>query len=363
MGMETQEAASETRSGDHMGEVQSTLAVNAEIVASLLPEFDQVSISVLDSAGSVLTCAQAGEVANDLDQLQYGLGEGPCIDSIRGGVRVVAPHIQRDDRWSGYVPSAAELGLRAQLAAPLGRRGEGPLGALNLYSTTRREIAATAPPIAEALAAQVAAVLESSREIENLHRALATRKAIGVAVGLLMAEYQLSETAALAALKRHSSEANVKVRDIAARIVAESNAALVMPTGHARASRHHRAPGKPARDRSRSLGRKGPASEAVDALAVDDDKWFQLTFVTPEGRTYEMTLQAPTDIEAVRRADEALEGVERVAIGDFLRGEGLTVRPPARLHVERAQAHQAVLGLGLVITDSNGTVTRKHLDR
>lgn len=312
--------ASGVRPEFRMDDVRPALIVNAEIVRCLLPEFDQVSITVVDSTGNAFTCAQAGGLAGDLDRLQYGLGEGPCIDSIQGDVRVVAPDIRRDDRWSRYVSSAAELGLRAQLAAPLRSRGDAPMGALNLYSTTRRDIPATAPLIAEALAAQVAGVLDTFREIENLHRALATRRTIGIAVGLLMAEYQLSESAAFAVLERRSSHTNARVRDIAARMVADGNAAGVVSA---------------------------------------DDTWFQLTFVAPGGRIYETTLQAPSDVEAVRLADLAFGDDEHIRIHDFLDGDGLTVRPPARLHVERVQAHQAVPGLGLVITDPDGTVTRR----
>jgi len=85
----------------------------------------------------------------------------------------------------------------------------------------------------------------------------------------------------------------------------------------------------------------------------------QVTFVAPTGWTYEVTGQAPSDVEAVRLADETLEYVERIGIHDFLNDDGQTVRSPARLHVERVQTHQAASGFGLVITDPDGTVTRK----
>ena len=78
--------------------------------------------------------------------------------------------------------------------------------------------------IANALAAQVAAALANFRQIEDLHNALATRTTIGVAVGLLMAQYELTEAAAFAVLRRRSSHANVKLRDIAAQFVAEYDA-------------------------------------------------------------------------------------------------------------------------------------------
>lgn len=204
-----------------MEDAQRSLDVNADMVRCLLPEFDQVSITVVDDTGGISTCAQAGDVVTDLDQLQYGMGEGPCVDSLRSAVPVAAPHIQRDERWRRYVSSAAELGLKSQLAAPVQWGEHKPMGALNMYSTTRDDIAPTASLIAQAIAAQIAAALANLRTIENLHNALATRTIIGQATGLLMAQYELSETAAFALLRRRSSHANVKLRDIAAQIVAE----------------------------------------------------------------------------------------------------------------------------------------------
>lgn len=225
MGVYTQRLSSEAEVDSHMADAQRSLTVNAEMVTFLLPDFDQVSITVVDSKGSTFTRAQAGDLVRSLDRLQYSLGEGPCIDSLRGAVPVVASHIQQGQRWRRYVSSAAELGLRSQVATPL-RGGDGQLmGALNMYSTTRGDIAPPAPLIAEALAAQIAGSLVGFREIENLHRALAARRTIGAAIGMLMAQYQLTETAAFAVLRRRSTYANVDLGVIAAQMVAEGNVA------------------------------------------------------------------------------------------------------------------------------------------
>ena len=206
-------------------DTQRSLTVNAEMVRRLLPEFDQVSITLIDEAGGFFTCAQAGDTVRDLDRLQYDLGEGPCIDSLLAAEPVLAPRIERDERWRSYVSSATGLGLRSQIATPLMWREGSLLGALNMYSTTREDVAPTAPLIAQALAVQIAGALASLLEIENLHRAVATRKTIGMAIGLLMAQYELTEAAAFAVLQRRSSHANVKLRDIAAQMVAEHCAA------------------------------------------------------------------------------------------------------------------------------------------
>ena len=92
---------------------------------------------------------------------------------------------------------------------------------------------------------------------------------------------------------------------------------------------------------------------------MNDEEFYRVTFVRPNGWRYETTGKARNEAEAVRLADELLENVERIGISDFLAADGVSVRPPARLDVERVSADLAGSGFGLVITDPSGNVTRK----
>ena len=168
------------------------MTVNARMLLCLLPDFDQVSITVVDDdTGDISTLAQAGDLVTDLDQLQYGLGEGPCIDSVRDANPVVAARIQRDERWERYVPAASDLGLRSQVATPLLWHDDKPLGVLNMYSTTHADVGFSAPVVAEVMAAQIVSALAGLREVEHLHRELADRAVLGQAIGLVMAWLQV----------------------------------------------------------------------------------------------------------------------------------------------------------------------------
>ena len=86
---------------------------------------------------------------------------------------------------------------------------------------------------------------------------------------------------------------------------------------------------------------------------------YRVAYVSPSGFKYEVTGRAPSEVEAVRLANETLEYVERIGISDHLCDDGVSVRPPARLQVERIQPHDATPGFGLVITAPDGTVKRK----
>ena len=65
--------------------------------------------------------------------------------------------------------------------------------------------------------------LHHAREVEQLEEGMGSRKVIGQAIGLVMGEYQLNEGAAFEILRRRSSHANVKLRDIAGEIVDAAN--------------------------------------------------------------------------------------------------------------------------------------------
>ena len=204
--------------------LDETLATIVETARNSLPGFDEVGISTIDHSGAVHTRAGTSELVWALDRIQYGLGEGPCVDSLRDTSVVTAPRIKDDQRWPLFVPRAVELGLKSQLAVRLYLDDEGTLGGLNIYSTTSEDIDLDAENIAELFATHAAIALGNAREVDTLQEALRTRKVIGQAIGMLMTAYTLDEDAAFGLLVRTSSVTNVKLRDIAADMVKDANA-------------------------------------------------------------------------------------------------------------------------------------------
>src|SRR6266480_3613367 len=81
--------------------------------------------------GSVGT---SDEVSGLIEELQYTLGEGPCVDAYQQD-RVVAEPDLADPvtrRWVAFTPPVLRAGVRALFGFPL-RIGTVRLGALNLY--------------------------------------------------------------------------------------------------------------------------------------------------------------------------------------------------------------------------------------
>ncbi len=85
---------------------------------------------------------------------------------------------------------------------------------------------------------------------------------------------------------------------------------------------------------------------------------FHVRFVRPNGWAYDIWPSAENEAEAVRAADALLEYRERVGIGDYLDGDGLTVRDPAQL-VVTPTADAPASELALRCTQPDGTVARE----
>ncbi len=198
------------------------MQVVVETAQRSLPGVDHAGVSVTHRGGRVETVAGTDQLVWQLDELQYELNEGPCLDAIRKDPVVQVNCARHDQRWPAFIPRALSLGLRSQLAVRLYDDND-TLGALNLYSTTAEELDPEVPPLAELLATQAALAMGHTRKEQDLSAALTSRKTIGQAIGIVMERYALDEDRAFAFLTRVSQTTNTKLREVAADIVATTD--------------------------------------------------------------------------------------------------------------------------------------------
>jgi GAF domain-containing protein len=177
--------------------------------------------------GQPLTVASSDERAEKVDEVQYGAGEGPCLDTLRTGAVVDVPDLATEGRWDRYRPHAAANGVRCSLSLPLGA-GADTVGALNLYGYRPGAFDLAARGQAELFAAQAAAaltlVLRTASLVEdraNLEQALTSRTIIDQAIGILMAQQRCTAAAAFALLRAHSQNNNRKLRVVAADLITQ----------------------------------------------------------------------------------------------------------------------------------------------
>lgn len=161
-----------------------------------------------------------------MDELQYEVGDGPCLTAMRTGTTVSVPDVREEVRWPEYITAVSAQGIGSILGLPLPLEGTAK-GALNLYSPLRNGFTHEDISRAEAFAGQTAKSLRLKLRLAQLNEAnndmaeaMKSRTVIDMAVGAIMAQNRCSQEAAMQILIRASNTRNVKLRDLAASVVA-----------------------------------------------------------------------------------------------------------------------------------------------
>ena len=162
--------------------------------------------------------AVTGPIARLADEFQYRLDEGPCLDAARTQHAVVTGDVLNDYRWPRLADMMRETPVRSVLACYL-TTPQGRAGALNVYSVRVNAFDAGAQVVAEALAVHAGLALGATEQEATLRQAMGTRETIGQAVGILVERYKVTPTQAFALLVRTSQHRNIKLRDVATRLI------------------------------------------------------------------------------------------------------------------------------------------------
>lgn len=179
---------------------------------------DGAGVLVTRARGRTETAAATHETVRRAHALQVELDEGPCLDSsVDDGARRI-DDTSLDPRWPRWNGKAARLGFRSVLSAPLvtGRRH---YGSINAYSARPEAFDGVDEDVIELLARHASVALAAATDIEGLQRAVDGRQVIGMAIGMLMERYHLDADRAFEVLKRYSQHHNVKLHEVAQRLV------------------------------------------------------------------------------------------------------------------------------------------------
>lgn len=177
------------------------------------------------SDGRPLTIASSDGYANMLDQMQYQLDQGPCLTTLHTGKVVLDVGSDDGKRWPLYRMRGEAAGLGVSLSVPVSHGGQ-VLAALNLYSRAARSFSTAdrdrAQGFADRAAGGVAIGLKMARRAElteDLQVALAGRAIIGQALGIVMGQRRCTADEAFEVLREVSQTSNIKLREVAARLI------------------------------------------------------------------------------------------------------------------------------------------------
>jgi ANTAR domain-containing protein/GAF domain-containing protein len=200
--------------------LEPTLQAVVDHAVATIDGCDYAGVTLLHGR-KVETPAATDPVVFKLDQAQYDLVEGPCLDAVFVDDMYVIEDMETERRWPKWAPTAVQFGVKSVVSVRLSTPSR-VVGGLNMYS--RKQFAYDEDQVltAHVYARHASTALAMSGQIEGLNTALQTRHQIGLAQGLLIQRYGLSEEQAFQFLARVSQDSNMKLRDVAARLIADA---------------------------------------------------------------------------------------------------------------------------------------------
>jgi hypothetical protein len=188
-----------------------------------------VGMAFMNDAGHQGVIAATDGLATVMEELQFSLGEGPCLDASMARRPVLQPDLARTavERWPGFGPEALRAGIAAIFAFPL-HVGAIRIGILDLYRDTPGSLDRAV--LAEALAYADAAVLvllhlQGQMPPEGeLHPQLAAplenRAEVHQATGVISVDAAVSLAEALLLLRAHAYAYQLPALQVARDVIA-----------------------------------------------------------------------------------------------------------------------------------------------
>ena len=186
-----------------------------------------VGVSVLSDVGAQVTAAASGPRFERIEELQFTVGQGPCIDAFSSRQPVLSPDLEQDSRlrWPGYGPAARAEGVRAVFAFPM-QVGAVRLGAVDVYRDEvgglAREAMLRALIFTDiALRTLLDAQLHDGQDTgATLDETLDGRFEVYQAQGMVMIQLAVDASEAMARLRAYAYANDRRLSDIAKDIVA-----------------------------------------------------------------------------------------------------------------------------------------------
>jgi GAF domain-containing protein len=196
------------------------IAALAAACQDQLTDIDGAALSVLAGQQGWLLLSDSGPHADQLEDLQYSLREGPRVDAADTGAPVAVADLggaAARRRWPAFAPQAVRHGIRAVFAYPVLHDG-GPVGVLALYRGVAAPLTALESENAARYAAAAAVLLLDTVELDE-HGGVsvllpAQAAAVQQAVGVVMEHTGADADTALHLLREFASRRSLTMRSV-----------------------------------------------------------------------------------------------------------------------------------------------------
>jgi hypothetical protein len=194
----------------------------------VLLDIDAAAISLVFDGANSGTLGSSGVRARIYDELQFTLGEGPCLDSVLRRIPILIVDLgdPEEARWPAYRPAMLAHQIRGVYAIPVVVAGEfvgaldlfrarpGPLLAADLAgAVAAAELAAI--PLLDLLDGDLQAAVTDPNSNAWAELNKLTRAELSQAIGMLVAQLEVEPALALILLRAHAYATGRSVTDIA----------------------------------------------------------------------------------------------------------------------------------------------------
>ncbi len=219
--------------GDGARERSAGLADAAAAAAAAALGVDGIAAGMGTGPEGVVLAWGQQETSAALEDAQFTLGQGPCVEAVAAGTPILIPDLAAAAaRWSAFTPAAAALGVCALFAFPL-QIGAISVGVLLAHRSTTGPMSPQQLADALGLADAVTALLvhyasPGSDSADALPGAphpggavpATYRAQVHQATGMISVQLDVSLAEALARLRAHAYVQDRLVADVAADVVA-----------------------------------------------------------------------------------------------------------------------------------------------
>ncbi|SFW84653.1 GAF and ANTAR domain-containing protein [Amycolatopsis australiensis] len=207
--------------------VDSVLELIVSLAGTTITTAAGAGVTLVDDGdGAPVTTSASGPLVRDADNLQYELGEGPCMAALAERSPMRIDDVATERRWPRWCAAVAGLGLRSVLTTPLVSE-DGCHGAIKLYAKTPgafggtdERTLATFAGRAAVLVANARAYERASRFSEQFKHTLRDRDRVTMAKGFLMGRDGLDEETAFDRLLSLARAAGRSPAEAAAELLA-----------------------------------------------------------------------------------------------------------------------------------------------
>ena len=194
----------------------------------ILLDVDAAAISLVFDGASSGTLGSSGEPARRYDELQFTLGEGPCLESVTQRIPVLVVDLADpgEARWPAYRPALLAHQIRGVSAIPVVVAGEF-VGALDLFraqpgplpgedlvgAVAAAELAGI--PLLDLLDADMQAAVGDPSSNAWAELNTLSRAEVSQATGMLVAQLEVEPAEALVRLRAHAYATARSATDVA----------------------------------------------------------------------------------------------------------------------------------------------------